>query len=173
MADKTVEVRFPIPIQACFDWLIAIGKQTDEWKLVSADPKRFTMVWQQGGGFTSFKSPVQTTVALRPLGNSETEGRFTAHHYGLFDPLSYLDDALKKLIVPLQQHIARVQQTPPSNSGTACPRCGRPLPPGAKFCPADGARVNAECPNCRHINDSGARLCAKCGNAISAEKDSI
>ena len=46
-----------------------------------------------------------------------------------------------------------------------CAGCDRPLPAGAKFCPACGKAVAAQCAACGATLLAGARFCAECGAA--------
>ncbi len=75
--------------------------------------------------------------------------------------------------------------TPEASSGRAtCVKCGRPLKPGARFCPACGSpQASAPpvqskpaapaapspqvCPNCGKAIRPGVKFCASCGNRLS------
>jgi class 3 adenylate cyclase/tetratricopeptide (TPR) repeat protein len=48
-----------------------------------------------------------------------------------------------------------------------CPQCQQDNPPGAKFCNACGARVEAICPVCGHPNSPGSRFCNECGKPVA------
>ena len=51
-----------------------------------------------------------------------------------------------------------------------CPKCGQPVPPGAKFCPNCGARLAPavqNCPNCGAQVEAGAKFCPNCGHQLA------
>ncbi len=55
-------------------------------------------------------------------------------------------------------------------AGAVCPKCGQPVPPGAKFCPHCGGRLAPQtmhCPNCGAEVPAGARFCPNCGHALA------
>ncbi len=49
-----------------------------------------------------------------------------------------------------------------------CARCGKPVPAGARFCPACGAPLAASvCPRCQQPMPAGARFCPGCGAPLA------
>jgi membrane protease subunit (stomatin/prohibitin family) len=56
------------------------------------------------------------------------------------------------------------------SSGTPCPRCQSPNPPGTKFCGNCGApaAVAAGCPKCQAALTPGSKFCGNCGQAVVA-----
>lgn len=57
-------------------------------------------------------------------------------------------------------------------SGETCPRCGRPMEPGASRCPACGATLQATpelrfCPVCGARAEREHRFCGRCGRALA------
>ena len=66
------------------------------------------------------------------------------------------------------QQMAQPQQAP----GMTCPQCGMAIPPGSKFCPGCGMKVEdmkpkaAFCPNCGTKVEPGAKFCPNCGNKL-------
>jgi membrane protease subunit (stomatin/prohibitin family) len=67
-----------------------------------------------------------------------------------------------------QQQQQPAEQAPASTAGTACPKCGATVPPGAKFCPACGAKQEAAtfCPACGKPVPAGAKFCPFCGQKL-------
>ena len=53
-----------------------------------------------------------------------------------------------------------------------CPKCGKPMPTGATFCPSCGQKVNLPdqtlliCPKCQADNPPSAKFCGACGEAL-------
>ena len=60
------------------------------------------------------------------------------------------------------------QQPVPRQPAAACPQCGAPLQPGAKFCSACGEKLQSTCPTCGAAVAPGSRFCAACGQALLA-----
>jgi len=77
-----------------------------------------------------------------------------------------------------------------STTEQPCPKCGKPMPTGANFCPGCGTTMNLPdqtliiCPKCQADNSPTAKFCAgcgeklpikarcaKCGGAVDAKKD--
>jgi class 3 adenylate cyclase/tetratricopeptide (TPR) repeat protein len=52
-----------------------------------------------------------------------------------------------------------------ANMPTACPQCGEPAPPDARFCAVCGAAL-AGCPTCGSAIPAAARFCPSCGRAV-------
>ncbi len=75
---------------------------------------------------------------------------------------------------PQQQQYApppQQQYAPPQQPmGAPCPQCQNPLPQGAKFCAACGAKTGGgqPCPQCQNPLPPGAKFCAACGTKIDA-----
>lgn len=71
---------------------------------------------------------------------------------------------------PARPEMVQPSPTPPPAS-LACPHCGRPVRPGAKFCAACGQPVavapsqlpSLTCPQCGYAMRPGAKFCARCG----------
>jgi class 3 adenylate cyclase/CRP-like cAMP-binding protein len=53
--------------------------------------------------------------------------------------------------------------------GLPCPSCGRPNPPGFRFCGACGASLERACPVCGAQVPAGFRFCGVCGASLGAE----
>ncbi|MFA6332227.1 MAG: zinc ribbon domain-containing protein [Methanoregula sp.] len=55
----------------------------------------------------------------------------------------------------------------------SCPRCNSPMPEGAAFCDACGARIAPPpaCSLCGTLLEPGARFCPSCGSMIGKSKD--
>ncbi|MFN2253695.1 MAG: zinc ribbon domain-containing protein [Candidatus Promineifilaceae bacterium] len=73
---------------------------------------------------------------------------------------------LTQIIEPFKLQAAKLQKAKTqqrTQSGNLCPKCGRQLPAGSKFCPYDGTIISRECPNCKFTNVPDARFCANCG----------
>lgn len=51
-------------------------------------------------------------------------------------------------------------------SEVPCIKCGKNLAPGSKFCPKCGAKQTQECPKCGKELAGGAKFCPDCGNQI-------
>ncbi|RLF23267.1 MAG: hypothetical protein DRN15_06710 [Thermoprotei archaeon] len=69
------------------------------------------------------------------------------------------------IIPPLAYPPAAPAVTPPTRT---CPRCKRPVPPDAKFCPYCGqALVAQRCPGCGREVPPGAAYCPYCGRKVS------
>ncbi|MDY0060171.1 MAG: zinc ribbon domain-containing protein [Myxococcota bacterium] len=64
--------------------------------------------------------------------------------------------------------------TVPADEGPACPRCGRRLPAGARFCPFDGASVPtpATDPPSRPALPTFVRICPECQAEYPPEQES-
>ncbi len=54
--------------------------------------------------------------------------------------------------------------------GTSCPKCGAIIPPGSKFCPNCGFKIQQTqglvCPKCGSQIPAGAKFCPNCGNPV-------
>ncbi len=48
----------------------------------------------------------------------------------------------------------------------ACPSCGQPAPPGARFCGACGSSLDRACPVCGAANPAPFRFCGACGSPL-------
>lgn len=65
------------------------------------------------------------------------------------------------------------QQAPqgaaPAGAMQACPKCGQPVPAGARFCPHCGqqmAQAQVFCTECGTANPAGAKFCQNCGHQL-------
>ena len=115
-----------------------------------------------------------------------------------------LDDALRKMLPMVDQELLKLAQkkkaaapaapppaptsvstpsAPSAGSASAasalvgafkCPKCGKALQPGAKFCPNCGAKIPQPaatpqfCPNCGKQLKPGAKFCPNCGTKIGS-----
>ena len=50
----------------------------------------------------------------------------------------------------------------------ACPSCGQPVKPGAKFCESCGARLSLTCAQCGAEVRAGAKFCEQCGTKVES-----
>jgi membrane protease subunit (stomatin/prohibitin family) len=61
---------------------------------------------------------------------------------------------------------------PPTTSPTTCPKCGKPLPPNAKFCLECGEKIlspdETVCPSCKKTVAKG-KFCIECGAELIAK----
>ena len=53
-----------------------------------------------------------------------------------------------------------------SGKPSVCPKCGKPLPPNAKFCMECGQPLVNSCPKCGAEIPQGAKFCLECGSKI-------
>ena len=60
-------------------------------------------------------------------------------------------------------------QTAATSEGVRCPECGEPVPNGAKFCMACGAKMEKQevCPACGEPIVKGAKFCLNCGRRLA------
>lgn len=52
----------------------------------------------------------------------------------------------------------------------ACPQCGKPQKPEAKFCSSCGASLKLACPACGTAYSPEDRFCSQCGSPVKKEK---
>ena len=75
------------------------------------------------------------------------------------------------LIKTLMGDITKVTdvQTAATSEGVRCPECGEPVPNGAKFCMACGAKMEKQevCPACGEPIVKGAKFCLNCGRRLA------
>jgi hypothetical protein len=153
-------------VNAKVELLLTIGSNINDWKMQSQDIASRSIVFKQaGGGLFSFKSgfSIKTSVQLTPLAGEQTQISFIAEYSALTDAMGYLDSALKKLIEPFQIQVAALMAI---NEGILCPKCGREMAEGTKFCPYDGTPILLECSQCNTPNTPSAKFCSSCGNSL-------
>lgn len=61
-----------------------------------------------------------------------------------------------------QQEPAAPQQT----ASAPCPKCNKPVPLNAKFCPECGTAQQLKCPQCGQPVEGGAKFCPECGKSL-------
>ena len=88
--------------------------------------------------------------------------------------------AIQAIDIQVQQALSRISElqtlaqrqaaAPAAFVSSACPQCGSPLGPGARFCPNCGMvqQQAPTCPNCGAAVTPGTRFCGGCGGAIQA-----
>lgn len=67
-----------------------------------------------------------------------------------------------------QEEQEQIQNMPQNNENLVCPKCGKQLPSGAKFCFICGSEIstNQVCPKCGTKLIPGAKYCLECGQAL-------
>lgn len=164
MAEKKIEIIVPLTPDKCYEMLLNIGSKINDWKIEKQDKASLSIVFKQGGFFSlKSASPVQTSIYIKSVAGEQTQISFVAKNHGLTDPMGFLESALKKLLEPFQIQATALVAV---NEGILCPKCGREIPVGARFCPYDGTTIMVECPTCKTSNTPGAKFCSNCGNKL-------
>ncbi len=65
-----------------------------------------------------------------------------------------------------QQQKQQEPAAPQQVVGAACPKCNKPVPPSAKFCPECGAPQQLTCPQCGQPVEGSAKFCPECGKSL-------
>lgn len=101
MAEKRLKITVPLSPIKCYEILLSIGSQINDWKVERSDKSSLSIVFRQGS-ILSIKAPIQISASITPLNAEQTQISFLAKNYGLADPLGFLDNALTKLMEPFQ-----------------------------------------------------------------------
>jgi len=159
MAKKVIEMQVNIPLGLCFPMVRAIGDELG-WKLREEKPSRLKWVkgtWALGPSvlvYVDFKLQDDYVIGLDVTGELP----------GAFDAAGFIPAALELFYPRLERVIREIEGL--LRDGLLCPKCGKKLPPGTKFCPNDGTTIAHKCPKCGSDNIPSARFCASCGEKI-------
>lgn len=159
---KTNELNVSVPSSACYEMMRAIGSEL-KWKVLEENPNKCILRWQQGDGIWS--PVVRISVSLTPRSAQDTLVEVTGEiPVGLMDGRGLIPKTWDKLLVPFERLAAEATIVNTQiQEGLLCPKCGKQLPPGTRFCPHDGTAIASQCPECGHSNIPSAKFCASCG----------
>jgi predicted amidophosphoribosyltransferase len=68
-----------------------------------------------------------------------------------------------KIVSGIEGLASKKPSAPP---GTKCPKCGKPITPGTKFCANCGAALTVSCATCKKEYPVGTKFCTQCGQAL-------
>jgi len=159
MLTKTCNLHVRLAATTCYNLVRQIGNDLPGWVVDIDNANSYTASWTHRGCFIS--------ASVVSINNDESSINFAIRSPGqIFDPFGQLDKMLDQIVQPFQSQASRLQEVERQKQiqqGTMCPKCNKPLPSGARFCPFDGTPIGHECPKCKHVNIPTADFCADCG----------
>lgn len=167
MAKLAKQLEVACDVNLCYDTFQSTVSSLKGFEIKRADKNGHTLEIKTGSWINT---PVTMNVSMSAISPAQTLLSIEAKTASLLDVTGANEKAVMTVLpafdLRLREAVARQMTKAEIFSGLRCPKCGRSLQPGARFCPDDGTPIGKECPKCKSVNEPVARFCQNCGNSL-------